>query len=203
MAKRIAVFLKLDTEQFKYKLFDIREIEKIVVRTADILRSVDKAINTDIRHVVNVGVGAVELAAYSISEHEKLFFSGLGSEEIFAGYDRHKKNPTNEECYNGLLGMYERDLLRDSAISKSLGFSFATPFLDEELIRYALKIPMKYKITDKGSKMVLRNAAMPLLKEFSERPKKAAQYGSKFDKAIAKLAQIHGYRLKRDYLKSL
>ena len=38
-------------------------------------------------NIVNLGVGAVELAAIKLSNTTD-FFSGLGSEEIFAGYQR-------------------------------------------------------------------------------------------------------------------
>lgn len=202
-AKEIAKHLKLSPDEFKFKLFSIKEIEPIIKRVARILKDISECNNSDIQTVVSVEVGSVEAAAYSISQKEQIFFSGLGSEEIFAGYDRHRKNPTNEECFRGLLNMYDRDLLRDSAIPKALGFNFTTPFLDKELIQYSLAIPIKYKINDEGSKMVLRKAAMSYLGKFSERPKKAAQYGSSLDKAIAKLALIHKSRYKKDYIRSL
>lgn len=202
-AKSVARFLNLDNEQFLYKVFDINEMQNIILKTVKILNYASKEIGVDINNVVNVGVGAVELAAQGITKGEKFFFSGLGSEELFAGYERHRKNPSNEECFSGLLSMYERDLLRDNAISKTLGFKFLTPFLDDELVKYALRIPIKYKINNTGNKLILRKAAYPLLKEFSERPKKAAQYGSSFDKAISKLASMNGYKTKKDYIKSL
>ncbi len=200
-AKEVAKHIKLDDEEFKVKIFDLKEIEEILKKTAMILKDVPNKDN--INQIVNLGVAAVEIAAHSISKKEKYFFSGIGSEEIYAGYDRHKNNPTNQECFNGLLKMYERDLLRDSAVAKKLGFSFLTPFLDKELIKYSLSIPIDYKIKEKGSKMILRKAALPYLKNFSERPKKAAQYGSSFDKAITKLASKEGFKMKKEYYKSL
>ena len=170
---------------FKFKVFDIKEMEQIFKDTIKILSQATEKYDKDLLNVVNVGVAAVEYAAYSISNKEKYFFSGLGSEELFAGYDRHRKNPTNDECYQGLLNMYERDLLRDSAMSSSLGFDFLTPFLDKDLVKYSLSIPIKYKLNNSGNKLILRKAAYPLLKEHSERPKRAAQYGSSFDRALS------------------
>jgi len=200
-AQKVAKFLKLKDEEFKFKIFSIKEIEPIIKKTITILKDASKKYGLDINNVVNVGVGAVEVASHSISKKEKIFFSGLGSEEIFAGYDRHKKNPSNEECYNGLLNMYERDLLRDSAIPNALRFSFKTPFLDEKLVKYALKIPIKYKVNEKGSKMILRKAAINYLDTFSERPKRAAQYGSSFDRALEKLTKMHGLEFKKEYIR--
>ena len=196
-AQRVAKHLKLNENEFKFKIFTFKEIEEVIKKTSKILQQAK--VNT----VVNAGVGSVEVAAYSISKNEKIFFSGLGSEEIFAGYERHKLNPTNDECFEGLLKMYNRDLLRDTAIPKALNFSFTTPFLDENLIHYALKIPIRYKINGSGAKMILRKAAEPYLGRYSLRPKKAAQYGSNTDKAIEKLAQIGRFKTKKDYLESL
>lgn len=196
-SEQVARHLKLNDDEFKVKIFNFKEIESIIKRTSKILQPA-KA-NT----VVNVGVGAVEVAAHSISKNEKVFFSGIGSEELFAGYERHKLNPTNDECFDGLLKMYQRDLIRDSAIPKALKFRFATPFLDEKLIEYALRIPIEYKINSYGSKMILRKAAVPYLGKYSERPKKAAQYGSNTDKAIEKLAHQGKFKTKKEYLESL
>lgn len=200
-AKEVAKFLKLTDEEFKSKIFNLKQAEDIIKKTAIILKDIPDSQN--INPVVNLGVGSVEVAAHSISKKEKFFFSGLGSEELFAGYDRHKNNPTNQECFNGLLKMYERDLFRDSAVAKSLGFSFLTPFLDRELISYALRIPIKYKINEQENKIILRFAAVDYLKKYSKRPKKAAQYGSSFDKAIIKLAAKEGFKTKRDYYENL
>jgi len=196
-AQRVAKHLKLSEDEFKFKIFTFKEIENIIQKTSRILQ------NAKVNSVVNVGVGSVEVAAHSISKHEKIFFSGLGSEEIFAGYERHKLNPSNDECFDGLLKMYQRDLIRDSAIPKALNFSFTTPFLDDNLVSYALKIPIKYKINNAGAKMILRKAAEPYLGKYSERPKKAAQYGSNTDKAIEKLAHIGKFKTKKEYLESI
>ncbi|HIH31672.1 TPA: hypothetical protein HA235_03110 [Candidatus Woesearchaeota archaeon] len=200
-AEKVAKFLKLNDYEFKTKIFNLKEAEEIIKKTAKILKGIQE--NSNINKIVNIGVGSVELAAYSISNKEKFFFSGLGSEELFAGYERHKNNPTNQECFNGLLKMHQRDLLRDSRISESMNFKFLTPFLDKELIEYALRIPIKYKINKEGSKMILRKTALDYLKEYSKRPKKAAQYGSSFDKAISRLAKLNGYKDKISYINSI
>ena len=78
-----------------------------------------------------------------------------------------------------------------------------TPFLDPELIECAMKISGEEKINDKGNKVILREIAEEFLGEFAWRKKKAAQYGSCFDKAIEKLAKKGGFKLKKDYLNKL
>lgn len=201
-AVKVAQHLELTKDEFKVKVFNLAEAEGIIKRTAAMLKHIDHE-NDEMNAIVNLGVGAVVVAAYSISDKESLFFSGLGSEELFAGYDRHKNTPTNEECQRGLGIMYERDLLRDHAISSGLDFQFSTPFLDKEVIGYALRIPISMKIDEKDNKKILRIAAHDLLGEFASRPKKAAQYGSSFDKAITRLAAQNGFTTKKAYFESL
>jgi len=169
-------------------------------------------------NVVKVGValtfyGACEMAA---KDGIKVLFSGLGSEEIFAGYERHKKSTDiNKECLSGLIKIYERDLYRDDIITMSHAIELRLPFLDTKLVSYALKIPERYKIegekgkdneksegNDQSNKIILRDIAKELgvPSEFCERKKKAAQYGSNFDRAIEKLAKQKGFTYKSEYL---
>lgn len=158
--------------------------------------------------VVTLGVGATFIPACEQAEKDeiKIIFSGLGSEEIFAGYERHEKaKDINEECLAGLKSMKERDLDRDEAITRYYSLKLKLPFLDKELIDYALKIPGNYKITDGIKKLVLRKAAMKigLSEKYAMRKKRAAQYGSRVDSAISKLARKQGFKYKADYLKNL
>ena len=79
----------------------------------------------------------------------KVIFSGLGSEEIFAGYDRHKlSHDINKECLYGLIKIYERDLYRDDVITMYSNLELRLPFLDKKLVSYALNISPKLKIKD-------------------------------------------------------
>ncbi len=121
----------------------------------------------------------------------KIMFSGLGSEEIFAGYQRHKQTTdVNKECLAGLRKIYEKDLYRDDVVMMSQTIELRLPFLDKKLVKYALTIPSNLKIQE-YTKQVFREVAYKegLPKEFAFRKKKAAQYGSNFDKSIAKLAK--------------
>ncbi|MGM5488125.1 MAG: diphthine--ammonia ligase [Nanobdellota archaeon] len=145
-------------------------------------------------NVVKVGVALPFYLACEMAQEDdiKVLFSGLGSEEIFAGYNRHRQaRDINKECRNGLLNMYERDLYRDDVVTMHHTIELRLPFLDHDLIRYALSIPPEYKINEKQSKVILREIAHEcgLSEAFSERKKQAAQYGSNIDKAIAKLAK--------------
>ncbi|MFP4424013.1 MAG: diphthine--ammonia ligase [Candidatus Woesearchaeota archaeon] len=154
-------------------------------------------------NVVKVGVAIPFYLACEMAKKDdvKVLFSGLGSEEIFAGYNRHKQaKDINKECLNGLLNMYERDLYRDDKVTMHHTIELRLPFLDHDLISYALSIPAEYKLNQEQSKIILREIAHDcgLPKKFSERKKQAAQYGSSFDKAIAKLAKP---KKKSEYLR--
>lgn len=185
--------------------------QEILINTKDaqnLFKETTKILTKEYANVVNVGVGSVEVAG--IKKLKELgcthIFSGLGSEEIFAGYDRHDKseNP-HEECWNGLKLMFERDMVRELKIAKYFNIITLTPFLDENLILYAMTIPSKYKINKDNKKIILRKSAIKLglKEEFALRPKKAAQYGSRTDKAIANLTKKNGFQYKKDYLQSL
>jgi len=182
-------------------MLDLRQAEDLIRKTAKIL-------GPGLNNVVNVGVGAVVIGCIEMAKKDgiKYFFSGLGSEEIFAGYQRHKLAQDKQaECWNGLLNMYERDLLRDFAIASYEKISLLTPFLDKSLIASAMKIPAALKINSSGSKLILRQAAaeLRLPEEIALRGKKAAQYGSRLDRAIDKLARKNSFKYKKDYLSSL
>ena len=197
-AKRVA---KEYNFKIKTKTLTLEELEVILKKTLKILKKAD---------VMKAGVGSVLLAGAELAKKNKIndLFSGLGSEEIFAGYERHKKanlNSTHKEMFKGLKSMWKRDLRRDYLIAKSEKVNVLTPFLDKEFVRTAMKIHPRLKINKKQNKIIIREiaASLRLKEEFCQRRKKAAQYGSYFDKAIKKLAKRNGFRYKKEYLAAL
>ena len=187
--------------ELKTIMLDTKQAEELIKRTVKIL-------GPQLNNVVNVGVASVVIGCIEQAKKDKItiLFSGLGSEELFAGYDRHKKaEDKQEECWNGLVGMYERDLLRDYAIVSKTKVFFMTPFLDKELISIAMRVPAKLKINEEHSKIILREISeeLGLPKEIAWRQKRAAQYGSRMSKAIDKLSRQKRFEFKKDYLKSL
>jgi diphthine-ammonia ligase len=186
---------------FKLKILkaDLKQTEKLIKDIVPLIETTN---------VVKVGVALPFYLACKQAKKDKVkvIFSGLGSEEIFAGYERHMNcNNVNNECISGLLKMYERDLYRDDVVTMANSIELRLPFLDLKLIEYALKIPAKYKINSEQKKIILRMCAddLGIKKEFTTRKKKAAQYGSKFDRAIEKLAKKNKFKYKADYLNSL
>lgn len=195
-AKKIADYYKWNLKQIE---IDIKKAEETIQKVVKIIPDPS---------VVKVGVACPELLVLEEAKKDKcdVVLGGLGSEEIFAGYDRHlKAKDKHNECWNGLKGIYEKDLSRDLAVIESVEINVACPYLDKELVKFAMTIDPILKINDKEKKIILREAAVyiGLNKEFACRPKKAAQYGSNFDKVISKLTKKNGFEFKKDYLESL
>ena len=195
-ATRIAADLGLPVRVKKIGVDDVERYLKEVVPLID---------DTD---GVKISVAVPLYAACEMAKEEGIHtvFSGLGTEELFAGYERHKRvkhGAVNSECLAGLLGMHERDLYRDAMVAKSHGISLRAPFLAPDFVAYALRIPAAYKLAGDTDKAILREIARDLgLKDVARRKKRAVQYGANVVKAIEKLAKRNGYRYTRDYLRT-
>ena len=146
-AKRVALDQKW---KLKIKIIQLEDCEEIFKKVIKITGKND---------VVTAGVGSV---TYSVLEmiKEDIILTGLGSEELYAGYERHKGD-INKACWEGLLGIYERDILRDLPLVKHFGKEILLPFLDKDLIEYSMKISGDLKVGE-YKKQILREAAVAL-----------------------------------------
>ncbi|MBI2143385.1 asparagine synthase C-terminal domain-containing protein [Candidatus Woesearchaeota archaeon] len=179
--------------------FTVAAAGKIIKEAANLLKTDDP---------VTVGIAATEIAALRLAAANKssVVFTGLGSEEVFAGYQRHVvAKDVHEECWSGLKAMWQRDFLRDMAVAAKFKATALTPFLDKVVIIAAMRAKPDWKIAGGEKKLILREiaAAAGLPKDIAFRPKMAAQYGSGFDKAMERLAKAAGFSNKRDYLRLL
>ncbi len=212
VAQKAAKQLSFKIKVIKLELGDVEKILKKVIKLLDLKFNYEDSYQ-NITNIVAAGVATVVYAAVKEAKKDKIntFFTGLGSEEIFAGYQRHadagniNSANINEECWNGLKKMWARDLIRDCTLAKKLKFTALTTYLDKEVILNAMAIDAKEKINHGHKKIILRKISedLGLPKEFAWRKKKAAQYGSAVDKAIEKLAKKNGFKYKIEYLKHL
>ncbi len=192
-AIKAAKFLKIPLKIIKIKEENIENyLKKIILMIND-------------ASVVDAGVALTLFKACEQAKKDNCtaLFTGMGSDELFAGYKRFQDcKDINKECASSLSSLFEKDLLRDEAVMKYHDIELKTPFLDEKLIKFALKIPGKFKIKDDQNKVILRESALflGLDEEFAMRKKLAAQYGSNVHKAIKKLAKKHKLSIS-DYLK--
>jgi len=214
IAKKIANLLDLELVS---KEFEIDEIEDLLMEVIDILPSPIIHDDNYIEYMVKVSVSTVLLAAINLGK-EKAFISGIGAEELFAGYQRHVKSINEggkwrgmnikgleEESWEGLKRLNNLVISRDKLVANSVEKQIISPYIDDELIILAMSIPTEEKIDSITNKKILREIAEDIEVPFeaSTRKKKSAQYGSNFDKAITKLAKRNGFKLKKRYLDSL
>ena len=205
-AKKVADELKLPIKILEIDILEVEEYLKTVVPLIE---------DTN---VPKVGVGLTMYAACKVAANDgiRVMFSGSGADELFAGYDRHKRSTDiNRDCYTDILNIYEKNTYRDDVVSMDNSIELRVPYLDKRLVDYCLKIPPQYKIeinneNNVGSeheqsqnKLILRMVGkdIGIPHEFAQRRKQAAQYGSRFDKAITKLTKRAGCRSKTEYLK--
>lgn len=187
-ARRVADTMNLELQVYEATL---DEVETLLPDITDWISSTS---------VVKTGVALPFHLALQQGE-EPVVFSGLGSEQLYAGYDRYE-GYINKECLSGLRSLFHRDLYRDDVIAMRNGFELRLPFLDPDLVTHALTIPGEYKVQEGYRKYVLRKAAEQLgvPDDVVWRKKTAAQYGSNFDKALGRLAKDAGAASKQAYL---
>ena len=199
------------------KEYSLDEVELLLKEVIDVLPIPVIEEDNYIEYIVKLTVSAVNLGSMKLGR-EELFLSGIGAEELFAGYERHSKavkgggtwrgikiKDLKDESVNGLKRMYNLVFERDKLISSYISKSLLAPYLADDVIIQALNMKNNQKIDSLNNKKILRNIAIDLgvPKEFSNRKKKGAQYGSGFDKAILKLAKKSGFKLKKRYIESL
>ncbi|KAL6983325.1 hypothetical protein U1Q18_016713, partial [Sarracenia purpurea var. burkii] len=122
----------------------------------------------------------------------RILLVGSGADEQCAGYGRHKTKYRNgswlglhKEMKLDMQRIWKRNLGRDDRCIADNGKEARFPFLDEDVIRTLLKIPL-WDIADldqpsgKGDKKILREVAQLLgLHEAAVLPKRAIQFGSR------------------------
>ena len=199
------------------KEYEINEIEELLMKSINILPIPEIHNDNYIEYMVKISVSAVLLAALNLG-NEKVFLSGIGAEELFAGYHRHSLSTDKggkwrgnqikeleEESWDGIKRLEDLVIIRDEMVSKSVKKQIVSPYINDELIILAMSLPRIQKIDSQKNKKILREIAIEIgiPRIISERKKKGAQYGSGFDKAITKLAKKNGFKLKKRYIDSL
>ncbi len=190
--------------------FDWRLVEIGTDEIVDCTRKVIGIIETTNYVKVSVALPLFIALREACKDGVEIMFSGIGSEEVFADYKRAQDiKDINAICLEGLGNLWIRDLYRDDTIASFNGIGLKFPFLEDDFVNYCIKIQPDYKITKVNNittmnKVIVRDILndFGLSYDLVYRPKKAAQYGSRSDRAFEKLARKS--RLgKQAYLNSL
>ena len=126
---------------------------EIVMTNSSFLKSIPNVIK-DIESydttTVRASVGNWNIGKYiSKNSSAKVIFNGDGADELMGGYLYFHHAPDNEsfdrECDKLLSEISHYDVLRSDKGISSHGLEPRTPFLDKELTKYYLSIPVEYR----------------------------------------------------------
>lgn len=192
-AKKLGIKLKIQ----KTKL---DELERMLPQIIRVIKNC---------HPVHVGVAATLWPALQQIKKDKIkiFMSGLGADQIYACGDKYKNVKNINQLAWQLLGesSWNGKISRDRALAQHFKLTMLTPYFSKPTIVAAAQISGQLKIKNEQQKYILRRAAkeLGLPDELIWRRPRPAQYGSKFDKALKRLAHQNGFKLRREYFETL
>ena len=137
----------------------------------------------------------------------KRLISGIGSDELFFGFQRHKeirKEELGEFRESRLFYMPALDLWRLNSIARKLNISIAFPYLDDKVINAALSENIE-ELVKNYDKFPVRSIgkSLGLSGKITERRKKAMQYGSGTVKLLRDLSKKKKYENVGEFIKGI
>lgn len=205
-AQKLCEYLNITLHKVTLNINDIREALPIIVK------KLKQRFNT-----VNPIDVSIALPLYFASQKAKdlqckVAITGQGADEIFIGYKKYYSQDVASDT-NKVLKLVNKDrtnialqnLERDDLISMHFSIEVRFPYLDIDLIKLivGLNIQTLYSNNEEKRKNLLRNIAKKenLPSFITQRPKKAAQYGSSIMKNLYLLSKLSGSL--KEYLESL
>jgi asparagine synthase (glutamine-hydrolysing) len=143
-----------------------------------------------------------------------VLLAGQGADELFGGYQRYLTEysrsgaeAVEQKMFRDIENAYRANFQRDNQVCSYYGVELRLPFVDRDVVDFALRLPLRLKINsveDKLRKRVLRRVARNLdVPSFMvDKPKKAVQYTTGVTKALQRLAKAENFTL-REYVKEI
>lgn len=136
----------------------------------------------------------------------KVVLTGDGSDELFGGYSMyHQVAPelSRRLFRHKIQNLCRTELQRVDRASLGHGVEARVPFLDPELVRLAMRLPVEFKLRDGQEKWIVRTAFAGLLPDYvRSRPKNPMSHSSGlherarlYKPLFARLHRSHGYDL--------
>jgi len=137
---------------------------------------------------------------------------GQGADELFGGYQRYLTEyggsgaeAVTKTMFHDIENAYRTNFQRDNQVCSFSGVELRLPFIDRDVVDFALRLPLRLKLNsveDRLRKRVLRRVARNLeIPSFmADKPKKAVQYTTGVTNALQHLAKDEGLTL-REYVK--
>ncbi len=165
-------------------------------KVKEVLPDVVKAIETDNKLQISIAIPIYICMSFAKSlGYDEIVF-GQGADELFGGYKRYESMSYKEleyELKKDLMEIGVKNLVRDNKISYANYIKLHTPYLQWEIIRMALGLPVELKVKRNGEvirKFFLREIAREVIpKEIAYRDKKAIQYSTKTAKILRRVVE--------------
>ncbi len=124
---------------------------------------------------------------------EDLLLCGQGADELYAGYSRYRSmdEPAMRSAMaNDVEALIAKGMGIEKKAAEDFGKTLIHPFLDPEVVRVSLDLPLEMLIRGDENKAILRDVGRALgLGPIADRKKKAAQYGSGIMNAMKSMAK--------------
>ncbi|MCK4937431.1 MAG: asparagine synthase C-terminal domain-containing protein [Methanosarcinales archaeon] len=180
------------------KLITLMDVESTIPRVMEALGTADPM-------TISLAVPMFIACNEAKSRNIDLLLAGQGADELFGGYHRYKDiaqkgMPALDKAIAADVSrLPQRDILRDNTVAEAAEMELVAPFIESEMIKLGLSIPVELKVREVNGetvgKYILRRAAENIMPgEIAWRGKKAMQYGSGVWPAIGKLARQAGYK---------
>lgn len=130
------------------------------------------------------------------SDYVKVFLTGEGADELYAGYEYlagfDNPDKLQEELVQITAALHNTNLQRSDRISMAQGLEARVPFLDTRSVALAFSLPASWKVHRRGRppKWLLRRAFAGMLpEEVLHRPKQKFSQGAGSSNLLAVLAE--------------